>query len=372
MTNYFNFLKKQTLKNPFISLSLFLLFIFILLFWIYNFFIAEDPFLAQMKINQQKTLETIQVFQREDAGEVQEKKALLAQIKTAEFAYKQKDYTLAYDTALKINQLDSTLMLNSPQANETTLLWQKLSKLNLPMEKPGQEKQALPFLLSWLKRLFPTLILLIASFIIASILDVSYYEKLNHNWLLPLSFHKIRLLQILFISLFTLGSFFLVGSLIFLISGVISGFGPLNYPILIISSSGLATQPIGIILVKGLLLTFLSLISFITTELLFMQLLKNQAYAYFASLAFIIGQAFLPETVDSLKTIVHLLPGYYSRTVQCVTGELAAISGNSQVTFQQGLKILVIYILITFIFSYILDEIHQLKRNNQNKKWKAI
>lgn len=360
MVNYFHFLYKQTIKNRFIWLAVPLLLLCILGLWISYYVQSEDPFLTQMDQNIQLTEEIITTFQGEDEVDgLQDQLAMLQLIKEN---YSQGNYQEAYQKALNATEEQELFKRNLQNREETLLMWQALAEKNLPMEQSGKEKTGFLFLYRWLDALFPLLVILVASFVMTLIISASYRERINQDWLLPLSALKMTATKILFSAIFIIGTLTTITLLMFFLSSIFAGSGSSRYPIIMYTATGLSLAPLSVVLKQSLVLVLLSLLAVIGTSRVFMQLTKNQLVAFFATFFFLVGQSYLPSTMKSFQKIAHLLPGYYIQATKCVTGVLATSSNNSQVTFDQGVWVLGRYIVIIICVSYFIDWLHGISR----------
>lgn len=337
---YLSLLIKKTLKNRSVWLSFLLPILVLFGFWGRNIMTESNPFLAQMQQNRQTVEMTIGV-----EGQSPESTEHLQKIAAIEQDYRQGLFSQAYHQALQLNQTVEIFRLNTPDADWTEQLWQKLAAANLPIEQTGQETSAWLFLYRWLTSLFPIIIVMSATFVLTLIFHFSYHEKINYDQLLPINANKQKTMQLLWAFSLLLGGVIAITGIIFLITGLVRGFNSSTYPILVYGNPEIVSQPVQLIVQKSLVLVILSLAALTVTSLLLTRLIKNQLAAFFLTLMFYLGQAYLPETLRSFKEWVHLLPGYYLRSTEVVTESLAVAMENSNVHFSQGILVISVYVL---------------------------
>ena len=237
-----------------------------------------------------------------------------------------------------------------------------LKKANLPEQNEQHPKQGWLFLFKLSEGFLPAMIVAMLCFILSNIFASKYVDHLNRAILLP-SKHSV-LLDIILGLLIAFSLTLFIGLLIWGLSSLLFGSGPLSYPIQGITLPGSfksTYQPLSVWLKPAFILTVLTCIFIVILLLLLAQITRNQLSCLFLALFILLGGAILPFILQSTSggsgmaqtTIVQYIPMTYLLSTQVANGNLAIRFNNPQLNFTFGCKVLMVSIIILTILNFL-------------------
>ena len=237
-----------------------------------------------------------------------------------------------------------------------------LKKANLPEQNEQHPKQGWLFLFKLSEGFLPAMIVTMLCFILSNIFASKYVDHLNRAILLP-SKHSV-LLDIILGLLIAFSLTLFTNLLIWGLSSLLFGSGPLSYPIQGITLPGSfksTYQPLSVWLKPAFILTVLTCIFIVILLLLLAQITRNQLRCLFLALFILLGGAILPFILQSTSggsgmtqtTIVQYIPMTYLLSTQVANGNLATKFNNPQLNFTFGCRVLMVSIIILTILNFL-------------------
>ncbi|MBI0092600.1 hypothetical protein H3T48_02610 [Lactobacillus sp. M0403] len=237
-----------------------------------------------------------------------------------------------------------------------------LKNANLPEQNEQHPKQGWLFLFKLSEGFLPAMIVAMLCFILSNIFASKYVDHLNRAILLP-SKHSV-LLDIILGLLIAFSLTLFISLLIWGLSSLLFGSGPLSYPIQGITLPGSfksTYQPLSVWLKPAFILTVLTCIFIVILLLLLAQITRNQLSCLFLALFILLGGAILPFILQSTSggsgmaqtTIVQYIPMTYLLSTQVANGNLAIRFNNPQLNFTFGCKVLMVSIIILTILNFL-------------------
>lgn len=145
------------------------------------------------------------------------------------------------------------------------------------------------------------------------------------------------------------------------LASIITGAGHFQYPVIVYSSDLFTTAPIWLILLQTFLLHTLGILNLVLIVSLISFLVKNRMITLLITVILIIGSSMVGRSLDMLYSILHLNPFTYFLGADVVTNLLACETGNSNITFLNGVFSLCILAVILIVV-VLLTTRHQEKR----------
>lgn len=154
----------------------------------------------------------------------------------------------------------------------------------------------------------------------------------------------------------------------FVLATIFNGPGHVRYPIAIYSSEATETAPVWLVMVKMLALQVLSIINMALLISLIGFLSKNRSITLFLSIIFIIGSSIALKSVELMHPIIHLNPFTYFSGGSIVTHYLAYELGNANLTFGNGLIILITLAILLAAVLFVLANKAEQKQLMDNRR----
>ncbi|NQO45931.1 hypothetical protein HO965_03995 [Streptococcus suis] len=267
-----------------------------------------------------------------------------------------------YDRQLDyLSSAKASLEAHSPEKDVLDALdreiayYTALSKVDLPFEDTHFPYTAFQFLPSLFTYIFPALLPVGIAFVLTNVYGGAYAGKLDKYRMLPL-FRGQRMVQELAVGfVFSLLLFALVSLTSFLVSGLVFGFGSLQYPTLAYSlnSFQLSFVSIGSVLLPTLLLQVLSLVFISSLVYLISLVTKNRMTALFLSTVSLFSMVWLPSLLNPLFKIAHLLPTTYMRSFEIATGVFQKSIENHTLSWGMGIPVILVWTGLIIGLSYV-------------------
>lgn len=137
----------------------------------------------------------------------------------------------------------------------------------------------------------------------------------------------------------------------FILGSIIYGIGSGNYPFLIQDLDNSYFINITELIFKSTILFILVIIFSIVLNFFFSVIFKNTLAALSATLILLLLSSTAFNKVESLQKIAHLVPVSYLDTFGIVNGDLSYTLGNSNITFFNGIIILLTFSLVLYFIS---------------------
>lgn len=270
-------------------------------------------------------------------------------------AFEQGDWGTVYDLEIEA----TNRLLQSSEYSETSELFKEavardlmkyetLAKLDIPYEDDIFTDTATQFTLSLFRYILPALLPVGLAYVLTNLYGSAYEGKLDKNRLLPQSLIAITGKNILVGGLYSLLILLAVLVPVALISGLLYGWGNLNYPILFYSltTKEMMFSAVGQVIVPTLALHALSLV-FMTVLIYLMTILtKNKMTALFISTIVLLSGVALPSVLAPVSAVAHWIPTTYVRSFDITTGVFQHGIENYQVNTGLGIVVLVLSTLV--------------------------
>ena len=156
-------------------------------------------------------------------------------------------------------------------------------------------------------------------------------------------------------------SYFILILFAFGIASLFHGMGDSNFPIIIQKENFGATQPIGQLLVKTIILQTLSLLAAIVLGQFISNLTKSDMLAAFLTVGLLLIQIIAPFIFSFMNSFIQLIPGVYTNAPKILTGSLIQVTKNTNLTFSNGIIILLSTIIVVTLMNISYNRITFLK-----------
>ena len=137
--------------------------------------------------------------------------------------------------------------------------------------------------------------------------------------------------------------------------------GDPNFPIIIQNENFGATQPIGQLLVKTIILQTLSLLAAIVLGQFISNLTKSDMLAAFLTVGLLLIQIIAPFIFSFMNSFIQLIPGVYTNAPKILTGSLIQVTKNTNLTFSNGVIISLSTIIVVTLMNISYNRITVLK-----------
>ncbi|VDG25393.1 hypothetical protein [Lactobacillus pentosus] [Lactiplantibacillus mudanjiangensis] len=279
-----------------------------------------------------------------------------------EDAYNKKDWSTAAANKIKINNEDIQSSqsvgdqqgINALKTENIKLEFVKSHNVFPEVEDMGVH--SVNFVNDLLNIYFPIIITTLLTFMVVPLFMEKYQHEKNMDLLFPKNsiwLENNRFVSGFFVMIF---SFVLLICVSVIVSGVFSGFGNLNYPVVIARSVPGPTIPIIKVILEAFILQILALFSIVGL----IQLVSNITKIQNLTLLFVIGisvcQTIAASKLAFLNSIVNWIPGTYFNTVGIIDGTVAFNTNNSSVTFISGIIVLFIYNSILILINLLYNK----------------
>ncbi|GAA0291356.1 ABC-type transport system involved in multi-copper enzyme maturation permease subunit [Gracilibacillus halotolerans] len=247
------------------------------------------------------------------------------------------------------------------------LLFEQLASLNTEPDMEGYERLGFNYVFRVMDSLFPTLFVLIVTVFITETFVNSYKNGLNIPLLLPNSYKKTIFIKIVFSVLASTLIYVMSLLVSFGLASMISGTGHFQYPVILYSSDLFSTAPIWLILFKTFFLHTLGILNVVLMISLISFLVKNRMITLLITIILIIGSSMVVRSLDMLHSILHLNPFTYFSGADVVTNLLAYETGNSNISFLNGvisLSVLAVILLAVVLLTTRYEEKRQMLARN--------
>lgn len=229
-------------------------------------------------------------------------------------------------------------------------LYEQLAFLNQEPDSEGYEVFGFNYVYRFMDSLFPIFFVLIISVFITEMFVSTYKHGFNSEILLPSSYMRTTLRKIIYSTLASICIYVFILLISLGLASIINQSGSIHYPIILYGSEAPVTAPVWIIITKTFTLHALSILSIVLLISIISYLTKNRMITLLISVVIIIGSSMAFKSLDTLHSVIHLNPFTYFLGADVVTNLIAYQTGNSGITFENGvffLSILAILLIAT-------------------------
>ncbi|WP_149023044.1 hypothetical protein [Listeria floridensis] len=302
----------------------------------------------------QENLKETEKFAQQQIKQYQQIKELYASGKWSE-AYqlklKELEFSLQIEKEAPTGRGDELKRL----FNRDILKYQELQKLNIKEELDNQETQGFTYLYRVLKSFFPILFLVVLCFSLTTVFTDRFFLDLDRSKLYPGSTLFKTFERIVFAFMLAFIIYGVVIILAFLSASLLSGWGTLQYPMVVEIGEKTVLFTVGSLLWKTILLQLLAMAVVVLMIDLISKLVKKLMPTLFISLVVLIAPPLLIGKVEFFNQVATFLPQTYFNAGQVVTQTLAESCRNPNITFLNGIIVLLLCVIILGLLACCMD-----------------
>lgn len=236
-----------------------------------------------------------------------------------------------------------------------------LNEHNLVYEEKSFPVFGLSFLTYVTKGISPIIILICCIYILAQLFTIDYKKDINIHLLYPISRVEKFLIRI-FVGIFTSSIIYLLILLCtFLVATLITGNTGFEFPVMIQDSITKEWHAISSIafLKEWFIIGALFYLSICFFTYSISAFIKEDGTLFLTTICMILGIAYLPSGLESLRSISHFLPTTYMNFIKVASGELAIEYSNISINLYTGIVVLIIFAILLFIFCIIKEQMNK-------------
>ncbi|AQY52261.1 hypothetical protein PWEIH_15688 [Listeria weihenstephanensis FSL R9-0317] len=277
--------------------------------------------------------------------------------------YKNEDWSEAYKW--KIRFLKEAYGTNASEAQFSTelkeailrqiVVYEKLEKLDIKADQEDLEVQGVTFLYRMLANFFPVLFVIILCFTLNTVFTNRFRNNLDRSLLFPQKYVRGTSERLLFALSIAIFSYVLSGVTAYLSASLLSGAGSLKYPMALNTGSEIVTKPVGELLWQTVCLQILAIVVVILTIDFISKICRRAMPTLFISLLVLATPVLAVGKIEPLNRWAHLLPGSYFNATSICDNTLALLCDNGNITFINGIFVLVATIVVLLVLIYGID-----------------
>jgi hypothetical protein len=283
-------------------------------------------------------------------------------------AFNNKDWSKAaqnsiFTTNQDISSLEKTGGRDDQIANlkSQKLVLAYVEKHNVYPEIPAFGVTGFNFLFDSLTIYFPWFWFSVIVFIIIPIFTWKFQNGKNIDNIIPKNNVLLDFDRLITAGIVVVSSYFILILFAFGIASLFHGMGDSNFPIIIQKENFGATQPIGQLLVKTIILQTLSLLAAIVLGQFISNLTQSDMLAAFLTVGLLLIQIIAPFIFSFMNSFIQLIPGVYTNAPKILTGSLIQVTKNTNLTFSNGIIILLSTIIVVTLMNISYNRITFLK-----------
>lgn len=254
-----------------------------------------------------------------------------------------------FENSANVSDKDETSTYNETASIEKQLTYIRyLEDHHLDYEEMDFPVAALSFTTSISQFILPVIIAALCIYLLAQVYTLDYVKGSDISILLPISRNKVILTKILAGAGFSVMMYLMILLSSFMLASLLSANFGFAYPVIMQDTASHSWVVVSTLtLFKdwfGLGLLFCVSLSLFTY--LLSLFIHEDVFLLLVVLCIVLGLAYLPDIVDSLKMIAHFLPTTYMNYVNVANGGLAAQYANEAVCVSGGIWVLTLSIVI--------------------------
>lgn len=236
-----------------------------------------------------------------------------------------------------------------------------VEKHNVYPEIPAFGITGFNFLFDSLTIYFPWFWFSVIIFVIIPIFTWKFQNGKNMDNLIPKNNIALDFDRLLTAGIVVVSSYFVLILFAFGLASLFHGIGDPNFPIIIQNETLGATQPIGHMLIKTVILQTLSLLAAIVLGQFISNLTKSEMLAAFLTVGVLLLQIIAPFIFSFMNSFIQLIPGVYVNAPKILNGSLIQVTKNTNLTFSNGVIILLFAIIIVILMNISYNRITVIK-----------
>lgn len=245
---------------------------------------------------------------------------------------------------------------------------QYLQEHNLVYEESDFPIRGLSFITSMMQIILPILITIICVYILSQVFTLDYSKENDISMLLHLPRGKVMLTKILVGISFSILVYVVILCSSFLLATLLSGDSGWKYPIILMDHNTNTWYAITTFvffknwMFLGILFTIsLTLFSYLTSIVA-----REDVYLFFIVICIVLGIAYVPTVIESMKLIANILPTTYMNCVNVASGNIATQYANPNINVSTGILVLTISIVIQAMLCVLYNKaVHIHLRGNR-------